>query len=322
VQSDIDLFDPVTVLYCKIGIYAGPRSDQMTIANAYTFFCDVFLYCDKASGLRLDNAQIVGCGTHTDQAIKIARGSAGVQIVRPWLEHYQGYSGTNQCAFIGVGLVDGYNGESQPIHGVSIHDPFCLVVKSGEPYHTEALVDFGACLSLRLHNPQIQLNSSLANFDAIVRAPAGTSYTYLQSKATVTGVLGDYLPKLFLNAGSGDPEFNAMMDGRSASEFASKNGRLVAFRLGAPAGADSLEIGTEGVAGNVFISTPTLTGAPSTRLWLQRAVWHAGSAPTSGTWQRGDIVFNRDASAGGKIGWICTASGAPGIWKAWGTIDA
>ena len=43
-------------------------------------------------------------------------------------------------------------------------------------------------------------------------------------------------------------------------------------------------------------------------------------APTSGTWARGDIVWNTQPSASGNIGWVCTVAGTPGTWKTFGTI--
>lgn len=49
------------------------------------------------------------------------------------------------------------------------------------------------------------------------------------------------------------------------------------------------------------------------------------SVPTSGEYTRGDIIFNRNPSAGGKIGWVCTTSGTAGVdavFKPWGAIDA
>lgn len=45
------------------------------------------------------------------------------------------------------------------------------------------------------------------------------------------------------------------------------------------------------------------------------------AAPTSGTWVRGDIVWNSTPSSGGFIGFVCTASGTPGTWKTWGAIS-
>jgi hypothetical protein len=46
------------------------------------------------------------------------------------------------------------------------------------------------------------------------------------------------------------------------------------------------------------------------------------SAPTTGTWFRGDIVWDTTPDAAQKIGWVCTAGGSPGTWKAFGAIDA
>jgi hypothetical protein len=45
------------------------------------------------------------------------------------------------------------------------------------------------------------------------------------------------------------------------------------------------------------------------------------AAPSAGTWERGDIIFNKEPSAGGKVGWVCTTAGSPGTWKEFGVID-
>jgi Right handed beta helix region len=59
------------------------------------------------------------------------------------------------------------------------------------------------------------------------------------------------------------------------------------------------------------------------------SVRHAGSqssrltaAPTGGWWRVGEIVWNSAPTDGGNIGWVCTAQGNPGTWKAFGTIAA
>jgi hypothetical protein len=46
------------------------------------------------------------------------------------------------------------------------------------------------------------------------------------------------------------------------------------------------------------------------------AVARLSAAPTVGTWVRGDWVFNSTPSSGGPPGWVCTAGGTPGTWKA------
>lgn len=44
--------------------------------------------------------------------------------------------------------------------------------------------------------------------------------------------------------------------------------------------------------------------------------------PASGTWSRGDIVWNEGAQSGEYVGWICTVGGTPGTWKEFGLIQA
>jgi len=44
------------------------------------------------------------------------------------------------------------------------------------------------------------------------------------------------------------------------------------------------------------------------------------AAPTSGTYEQGDIVYSSAPAAGGYIGWVCTTGGTPGTWKQFGAI--
>lgn len=46
------------------------------------------------------------------------------------------------------------------------------------------------------------------------------------------------------------------------------------------------------------------------------------AAPTSGTYEVGDIVYNSAPAAGGFVGWVCTTAGTPGTWKTFGAISA
>lgn len=55
---------------------------------------------------------------------------------------------------------------------------------------------------------------------------------------------------------------------------------------------------------------------------VQREQIYASSAPVSGTWGVGEIVWNSAPAAAGTIGWVCTTAGSPGTWKSWGTIAA
>jgi hypothetical protein len=44
------------------------------------------------------------------------------------------------------------------------------------------------------------------------------------------------------------------------------------------------------------------------------------SPPTKGNYKRGDIVWNDSPGQNSPIGWVCTVSGAPGVWSQFGTI--
>lgn len=51
-------------------------------------------------------------------------------------------------------------------------------------------------------------------------------------------------------------------------------------------------------------------------------ILHGSGIPTAGTWLIGDKIYAISPAAGGFIGWVCTASGTPGIWKTFGAISA
>jgi len=44
-------------------------------------------------------------------------------------------------------------------------------------------------------------------------------------------------------------------------------------------------------------------------------------APTSGSFNRGDIVWNSDPIPNKYVGWVCVREGAPGLWNPFGKIE-
>ena len=46
----------------------------------------------------------------------------------------------------------------------------------------------------------------------------------------------------------------------------------------------------------------------------------ASAAPTIGYWRQGSLVWNSAPASGQPLGWVCTASGAPGTWVAFATL--
>ena len=51
-------------------------------------------------------------------------------------------------------------------------------------------------------------------------------------------------------------------------------------------------------------------------------VAYLGDVQTTGTWRRGDIVWDTDPSAAATPGWVCVTAGTPGTWKAMANLAA
>jgi hypothetical protein len=57
------------------------------------------------------------------------------------------------------------------------------------------------------------------------------------------------------------------------------------------------------------------------RTKTEKMVSYSDVLPTSGNYNKGDIIYNTNPVSGGYVGWICTVSGTPGIWKGFGLIQ-
>src|SRR5262249_37637777 len=130
IQRDINSFNVVGSFYSKYGLYIGPRSDQNTTSQLYSFYSDPSITTDRAIHCRILDPQIVECGNATDCAVNIKQGTSSVQIHRPWFEHFiGGYTGTDQAGFIKAGIDAGYNSTTISIAEVVVADP--LITTNG-----------------------------------------------------------------------------------------------------------------------------------------------------------------------------------------------
>ncbi|MBC7472559.1 MAG: hypothetical protein H7196_04870 [candidate division SR1 bacterium] len=50
--------------------------------------------------------------------------------------------------------------------------------------------------------------------------------------------------------------------------------------------------------------------------------WHDSAIPTTGTYVKGDVIYNTSPTPGGYMGWTCIIAGTPGTWKGFGLIEA
>lgn len=72
------------------------------------------------------------------------------------------------------------------------------------------------------------------------------------------------------------------------------------------------------VHGNIDPSTLT-SGRPAINFAPLGA---AAAAPTSGTYEAGDLIFNGEPAAGEPLGWICVSDGSPGTWIPFGGLQS
>lgn len=102
---------------------------------------------------------------------------------------------------------------------------------------------------------------------------------------------------------------------------------------GISSSVDGTIVECSGAIDNGLIGTLFNVGASNAEQWriensypsnlLDAKKWRsATSAPSVGTWSRGEIVWNSAPSAGGTIGFVCVVAGTPGTWKTFAPITA
>lgn len=79
--------------------------------------------------------------------------------------------------------------------------------------------------------------------------------------------------------------------------------------------------GTFGVNVNNFQEDVDITTSGPVRFQNKKFEVNS-SAPNSGSYQLGDIVWNNNPVPTGYIGWVCIKTGSPGIWKNFGLIQS
>ena len=52
------------------------------------------------------------------------------------------------------------------------------------------------------------------------------------------------------------------------------------------------------------------------------SIGEGDAAPTSGTYIRGDKIYDANPNANSFVGWVCVVGGSPGTWKTFGAISA
>lgn len=119
------------------------------------------------------------------------------------------------------------------------------------------------------------------------------------------------------NSGTNKPEFITVSGNSLLSN--GQWGLLAEYLLNSNIGTNHCQLNT---SGNISVSWSGLANELISRFVGPKKTSYSTAAPTTGTWEVGDIVWNISPAAAGKIGWVCVAGGTPGTWKAFGAIDA
>lgn len=134
----------------------------------------------------------------------------------------------------------------------------------------------------------------------------------------------------------GNWAMNFNTQNKHASAFAFRNGGTAIATIGQNAGVDyfqaekclkynSQSSAPSGLYGNTYYNQSTGYFYAYDKLGDSYRPFneqYGNSAPTSGTWVRGDKIYNKSPNAGGYLGWVCVTAGTPGIWKGFGLIEA
>lgn len=97
-----------------------------------------------------------------------------------------------------------------------------------------------------------------------------------------------------------------------------RNNTISYVTTGLVVGQTAKVIGCQFVNNKVFNSSTYIdaTYNAGTDTLITQMFANQAAAPSTGAWRVGDTVYNSAPAAGQPQGWVCTASGSPGTWKA------
>lgn len=315
VQSDLNVFENVRRVYCHVGSYLGPRSDQHTEMHPEFLLCDTALDNDQAKSTRLFGGQVIGCGAAGVSPIIVRKGSKGVCIYGPWFEFYQGYNGEIK-SFVSVGEVAGYDA-ALTTADCAITDPTAWTSGQGSARHVRFIASGDDCI-IHLRNPQ----GDLGQFEKMFGSYGDISGYYRLDAAG--GALTN--ARIITKVGTANPNPLFDLNYGSSRAISSVNGRFefLTDQLSANWRENSVRMNL-GAASRVlaFDWVNSASGGLTERLRFEKRYRPGTAAPTAGgPYDVGDQVYNTAPAAGGFVGWVCIAAGSPGTWKGYGLIEA
>jgi hypothetical protein len=185
----------------------------------------------------------------------------------------------------------------------------------------------------------ITINNATASFllnirDLVRNFSCNSLYTNSAADTYVVRISGNTTGVMNVNFGSividNNTKTNGFirLDGFAGSELHCNIGMFYSSTDERPLNVQTLpaNAGAVTIQNMIGFTGANYSGASGNNIVLNKPMprkqLHLSAVPTAGTFVTGDIIFDSTPSAGGHIGWVCTAGGTPGTWKTFGSITA
>jgi hypothetical protein len=320
IQSDINLFNNILLTNNKTGCFFGPRSDQLTFNDCYSFRNDTAMHFDGASSASVNFWVTVkdGSGSTYPLLVKGSTVETSESLVFRdcWFEHFG--SDLTLRAFAQIEINTTVNSKN-----ITFINPSChLNTLAAEPNsHVEHFIEIGSVDGIFVINP----SGLVKNFDTFwSHSSTGTGYGF------ASGMDGDDLSTI-TNQSSGEGTITIEPTGTGKPlETRSRTGRIIARTLPSKANplqadADEKSFQLEPITGGgLRVVRPDADTDNKTLLTLPRRVDYGSASPADAgtplTWDQGDRRYNDEPTVGQPKSWVCTVSGTPGTWVSEGNL--
>lgn len=274
IQSDMNFFRRLHLRYNKVALFLGPRSDQFTCETLYAYSNDTVLKLDGVTGARFNNCQFVANGSPTTAPIDISSNlKASYQVVfqNCWFENFVL---TGNLSFIDVGMT-----------GSVVQDVVAIInpAINTTPTNTTSFMRLNKSKIVMLNNVGSITSGHFSSFIRYTGSTPDVTWVSLFNSFTTptnfidkTDATGSIRGVTWTNE-LGVPQIGSLNYNRWA--FAGTQSDRY-FEFNRPS-ADQLQI-----------TFDNHSSSNKTRLDLKRRVIHADAMPTTGEYQRGDMVFN------------------------------
>lgn len=314
IQSDYNGFEDVWIRYCDVGIYLGPRSDQFVGKNCTITLNDSGVILDRCEGSAWYSSRFQFSGTSTEWTIDIgstytSRGSVGHAFYSCWFEHNNS-AGVSVDSFVRIGYLGGSDDNQQTL-GVTFYNPQVLNnPPGGGNIRATYFMTVANATEVAIYNP----SGRWFNFSELAECVGATSPDiYVFGHHDLIGPLN------LVNSGTGSPHLVKDKYLSGARYIQTSSGRLYIEPEPADPDRQFYIMANADYRFDVYFPNHA-SGNP---LWLSfsKRVDFNTAAPTSGTWQHGDLVINETPGAGVPFGWVCVSGGTPGTWRELADVD-